>query len=362
VNLLGAHVDYSEGWVMPAAIHRAVWVAAGPNTRSQLDVEALDLDDHRVVDIDPPARPVALDSRSPSWVDYPRGVAWALREKGLWPGGMNAVFGGDLPRGVGVSSSAAVEMAFLLAWEEISGFEIEKVEKAQVGVLTENAYLGVQSGIMDQFASLFGRSHHVLCIDCRSLTHETVPVPDHLVLVVTDTQVKRRLVDSNFNDRRAECAEAVDRLRSDFPELQTLRDLPLESVEVVDTLPEPFGRRARHVVEECARVHQGLEALRRGDLARFSGAVRGSHVSSRDLYDVSIPELDRLAEIAWEFEGCHGARLTGAGFGGCVVAVVERDGAEELVEQQRRGYLESFGSEPVSFVSEFAAGAGLIDL
>jgi len=259
-----------------------------------------------------------------------------------------------------VSSSAAVEMAFLLAWEATSGFEVDSVEKAKVGVITENQYIGVASGIMDQYASLHGQKHHLLCIDCRTLEHDLLPLPDDLVVVVTDTGVRRRLVESDFNDRRSECQDAVMALRAFRPDLETLRDLPPSDLDLVDELPEPLCRRARHVVTECDRVRQGREALRCGDLDRFAELVQGSHVSSRDLYDVSIPELDLLAEVGWGAHGCYGSRLTGAGFGGCVVTLASRGAVEDLIHAQRRAFRASFDSEPTAFVSEIAAGAEVV--
>ncbi|MCE2559569.1 MAG: hypothetical protein J4F98_13450 [Acidobacteria bacterium] len=222
VNLLGAHVDYSEGWVLPAAIDRAVWVAARRTCGTETRLAALDFDEEATFGPTTPEPPVAERDGMSSWVDYPRGLAWALRQRGIEVPPIEAVFGGDLPIGAGVSSSAAVEMAFLVAWERLAGFELSGTERAQVGRTVENEYVGVQSGIMDQFASVHGREGHALLLDCRSLEHELIPTPDDLVFLVADTGVRRALASgTGFNDRKSECFQAVDLLRPHLAGLST---------------------------------------------------------------------------------------------------------------------------------------------
>ena len=361
VNLLGAHVDYSEGWVLPAAIDRAVWVAArrapGPRTR----VGALDFGEEAAFDAARPEPPVAERGGDAAWIDYPRGLAWALGRRGIEAPPIEAVFGGDLPIGAGVSSSAAVEMAFLVAWEQLAGFELSGIERAQVGRTVENDYVGVQSGIMDQFASVHGREGHALLLDCRSLEHEPIPTPDDLVFLVADTGVRRALASgTGFNDRKSECFRAADLLRPHLPGLSTLRDLePADLDRLRHVLEPPLDGRARHVVTECRRVLDGAEALRNGDLDRLGDLMARSHRSSRNDYEVSIEELDVLQEAAAGAEGCYGARLTGAGFGGCVTAIASAAVADRVRERTAAAFERRFGRRPEIHLCRVGGGAAV---
>ena len=382
VNLLGAHIDYSEGWVLPASIDRAVWLAAAPLPAGKagrpLRAHALDLSSDAGVDRDalPPPRtergPAGARSES-SWIDLPAGVAWALAESGHRPPPMEVLFGSDLPMGAGVSSSAAVEMAFLLAWEALSvetdhPFDLTGVERARIGQRAENGYLGVQSGIMDQFASLHGVKDRALFLDCRDLTFSPEPLPPGSLVLVADSGVRRRLGASGFNDRRAECAAAgmdgatvvrrVEILRHRLPKVRTLRDLSWSDFELHSHhLPLPLRRRAQHAVEECRRVRDGARALAQGRLDTLSDLMRRSHLSSRDLYEVSIPELDVLAAAAWSVAGCYGARLSGGGFGGCVTALVDGAAAEEVAAAMMAAFEAEFGHSPTIYRCRVADGA-----
>ena len=339
VNLLGAHVDYSEGWVLPAAIDRSVVVAAAPADDGMLDLVSLDFDDRLRVGLDalPPPVPERQGGGA-GWSDLPVGLAWCLARAGHRPAGLRAVFASDVPIGAGVSSSAAVEMAFLLALEILAraggggGLGLDGPGRARLGQVVENDYLGVGSGVMDQYASLHGRVGHALFLDCRTLEHRLVPLPVQSVFLVADSGVRRRLSASGFNDRRAQCEEAVARLRPLLEPgqgpIRTLRDISAETFEgVAHHLPIELRRRAQHAIDECARVRAGAAALEAGELATFAALVRRSHASSRDLYEVSIPEIDTLAAAAWAVPGCWGARLSGGGFGGCVTALA---GAEAV--------------------------------
>ncbi len=361
-NLLGAHVDYSEGWVLPAAIDRAVWVAARPARGAETRFAALDLGEEATFDVVEPTLPVSERGGPASWVDYPQGLAWALGRRGIEVPPIEAVFGGDLPIGAGVSSSAAVEMAFLVAWEQLAGFELDGIERAGIGRQVENEYVGVQSGIMDQFASVHGREGHALLLDCRSLEHELIPTPEDLVFLVADTGVRRALASgTGFNDRKSECFRAADLLRPHLPGLSTLRDLePADLDRLRHLLEPPLDRRARHVVTECRRVLDGAEALRQGDLHALGDLMAQSHRSSRNDYDVSIEELDVLQEAAAGAEGCYGARLTGAGFGGCVTAITREAAAGHVREQTVTAFEHRFGRRPEIHTCRVGAGAGIV--
>ncbi len=363
VNLLGAHVDYNDGWVMPAAIDRAVWLAAAPGKGRTLRARAIDFDAGATVELDrlPPPVP-ERDGAGSDWIDYPAGVAWALREAGHEPAAMDAAFTSEVPIGAGVSSSAAVEVAFLLAWQELSGWDLGATEIPRLGRRAENGYLGVQSGIMDQFASLHGAAGRVIFLDCRHLTFEHLPFPAGTTVVVADSGVRRRLAgaETGYNDRPAECRSAVERLRPHLPGIRALRDVSTEDFERHShRLPMTLQRRVRHVVDECRRVRDGADALRRGDVEAFGELVRRSHLSSRDLYEVSVPELDLLAASAWTVEGCHGARMMGGGFGGCVAALVADAAVDAVRAAMTAAFEQRFGRRPEVFTCRVAAGASV---
>jgi galactokinase len=359
VNLLGAHVDYNDGWVLPGAIDRAVWLAAGRARGSTGRLCALDLPADVPFEAPDGEKPHASDQRR--WADYPRGVAWVLRDAGFEVGPREAGYGGDLPMGAGVRSSAAVEVAFFLAFEALFGFDLTGADCARLGRRVENEVLGVGSGVMDQFASIHGRAGHVVLLDCRSLEHELIPVPEEVAVLVTDTGVRRSLVGSRFNDRRAECQRAVELLRAPLPGIAALRDVTSADLERHGSvLPAPLLSRARHVVEECRRVLEGAVALRAGRMEDFGALVRASHCSSRDFYEVSIPELDLLAETAWSVPGCYGARLTGAGFGGCVTTAVHRDALDQVERAQREAFASRYGREPVTIRCRVGDGAAVV--
>jgi galactokinase len=362
VTLLGAHIDYSEGWVLPVAIERAVYVAAGERTDRRLDLVAADLDESRSMELDRLPPPVAQRRLPESdWFDYAAGIAWTLAEWGHDPVGMNVVISSDLPMASGLSSSAALESALLLAWEELSGFALTPIERARAGHRVETDYLGLQSGIMDQFVVLHAQRGSAVFLDCRSLVHEAIPLPRQARLVVADTGISRRLVGSEFNTRRRQCRRAVELLRRALPEIATLRDVSPEELEAhLGLLPPPLDLRARHVVGECERTRRAAAALRVGDLAAVGRLMRLSHESSRDLYEVSVPELDTLAAAAWQAPGCLGARFSGAGFGGCVAALVEEEAERQVAAAMVSSFEERFGRQPQLFVSGAADAAGLV--
>ena len=363
VVLLGAHIDYQEARVLPAAIDRALFLAAAPRPDRQLNLLAIDLEASGA-ELDlarlPPPVPERPERKN-SFADYPAGVARALLAAGHQVGGLDVAYGGDLPQGAGVSSSAAVEIAFLLAFRALYRLELEATTMARLARLTENEYLGVMSGPMDQLACLHGREGHALLIDCRSFAVEALPLAGDLRLVIFDSGVRRRLVDSAFNDRRAECRQAITILREFVPGLEVLRDLELATFEKLEQhLPPPLARRVRHALEEMARVEEGAAALRSGDLAGLGRLMRRSQVSSRDLYQVSLPEIDLLASEAWSVPGCLGARLMGGGFGGAVAALAAAEAVTRLERQVADAFEASFGRRPAVFKTGFAAGAEVL--
>lgn len=360
VNLLGAHVDYNEGWVLPAATDQAVWLAAARAKGSQTTVQALDFDG-QVVQIEQDNPQVRDTDRPVTWADYPAGVAWALRSVGKEVPAIEATFGGDIPIGAGVSSSAAVEVAFLEAWNHLGDLNLSTLEMARLGQKTENAYIGLASGIMDQFASIHAMAGKLMLLDCRTLEHTYVPLPEHCAILVADSGIRRVLAGSEYNVRRSQCAQAVQILQQFLPNIQALRDVSAGDMErLAHHLPVTVRRRAQHVVDECARVLAGADTLRRGDLSGFGRLISQSHRSARDLYEVSIPELDLLAAAASEGDGCYGARLTGAGFGGCVIVLCEAEVTGNITLHLKARYKEAFGITPRIFATSAAQGAGIM--
>ncbi len=361
VNLLGAHVDYNEGWVLPGAIDRSIWLAVGASRDTKIRIESLDLGGEIRIDVSevPAIRQNKTKmQRLPGWSKFPLGVAWVLGQDEKELTGLNAMFTGDIPIGGGVSSSAAVEIAFIMAWELIAGFFLSERERALLGQRVENEFLGVSSGIMDQYASVFGEKDHLILLDCRTIDHSLIALPRNTGIIVADTGVRRELANSEYNLRRDQCLDALSIIQQEMPWVRALRDVSVKDFhELANSLPEVLRKRAEHVVEECARVLEGVQALERGDLAHFGDVIIRSHISSRYLYEVSIDKLDVLAEAAWDTPGCYGARLTGAGFGGCVVAFVEQESREYVAQAMSDVFSERFGLEPSIFTCKVDDGA-----
>jgi galactokinase len=363
VNLLGEHVDYNDGFVLPAAIDQATYVAFGPSGTGRAEILALDFDGQTasfdLESLPPPAS--APGAPLTGWAAYPAGVAWALAEKDLALNGMNAVVASDVPRGAGLSSSASVELAFAAAWMALGGWKIPPLEMALLCQRAENHYVGVKCGIMDQFASACGEQDRLLLLDCRSLEYRSLPLPEGAVIVVADTSVRRGLVGSAYNDRRAACEEAVRILRRDLPGIKALRDVSAPEFERLSgKLPLEVRKRARHVVEEIERTKTAVGFLQAGDVAGFGRMMNECHASLRDLYEVSCPELDVMARLAQSLDGCYGARLTGAGFGGCTVNLVEREKSAPFARALRAGYEAGPGRSAKIYLCQASSGAGLL--
>ena len=332
VNLIGEHTDYNEGFVLPVAIDRTVRVAAAAAAdRATVRVYSAAFDARDEWRIDAPRR-----SGRREWRDYVRGVAWALLDGGYVLRGVDLAIAGVVPLGSGLSSSAALEVAVAGAFCALSGIEIEPERLALLCQKAENQFVGVQSGIMDQLAASCSRAGHALLIDCRSLELECVPLPDDIAIIVVDSREPRQLGETPYNQRREDCAAAAQSLG-----LASVRDAAIADVR---RLPEPLERRAWHVVSENQRVLEAVDALRSRDLARLGEIMYESHASLRDNFEVSTPRLDLLVELASRTKGVLGARLTGAGFGGCTINLVERDavaGFEAGVVERYRAQMDS---------------------
>lgn len=362
VNLLGEHVDYNQGVVMPAAIDRAVTLVAASTSDDLVSLQALDLGQcvsFRLSELD--QRCDGDGKPLPGWALYPAGVAWSLRQAGLPIHGMQAVYSSDVPIGAGLSSSAAVEVAFATTWQAMTGFEVDKLTLAKLCQRAENEYVGVSSGLMDQFASICGVEGHVLCFDTRDLTNQPLELPPGVAIVIADSGLRRSLANSAYNDRRAACEQAVRLLQEYLPGIRSLRDVSTVELAAYSAyLPPEIAKRAEHVVKEMHRVEQAIIALKRGDIRMFGGFMFASHKSLRDLYEVSLPELDCLVEIARQLPGIHGARLTGAGFGGCTVNLVDEKLAEGFIQGLQAGYLEQIGRQASVYLCKASQGASIL--
>ena len=341
INLIGEHTDYNGGFVLPCAIDRRIAVAVGTGEGG---LYSADFDETR-----------EPGERDDSWANYPRGVAWAMGEAGHEVGSFNAAFAGDVPLGSGLSSSAAIEAATALALDALLGLGIGRKDLAVLCQRAENDYVGVASGIMDQYASLLCEAGAALLVDCRSLEARSVPLDlaaADLILVVCDTRVERGLADTGYNDRRATCERASRTLG-----LEELRDAAETDL---DRLSGEELKRARHVVSENARVHEAVEALKNGDFDEFGRLMYASHASLRDDYEVSTPELDTFVETAKE-HGATGARLTGAGFGGCAIALVAEAQTDELAKACKQAFTDANFKKPAFYQFVPAAGAELAE-
>ncbi|HSU17719.1 galactokinase [Longimicrobium sp.] len=348
VNLIGEHTDYSGGFVLPMAIDRAVWIALRPRADSRVSVASLDFGETGEFDLG------RLESAGGGWLEYVRGMAWALGDE-LALRGWEGVASGDVPKGAGLSSSAALELAAARAFAAVSGIDWDARRMALLAQRAENGWVGVRCGIMDQMISAAGEAGHALLIDCRSLETRPVPLPPGTAVVVMDTGTRRGLVDSEYNERRRATEVAAERLG-----VPALRDVDVATLESRAAELDPVTlRRARHVVGENERTLAAAAALERGDAAEVGRLVDLSHASLRDDFQVSRRELDAIVELAQAHPACFGARMTGAGFGGCAVALVERSAADDFARKVGDAYRAAVGLEPRVYVCAAAPGASI---
>jgi len=357
VNLIGEHTDYNEGFVLPMAIEAGIEMAGRPRAGREVRVHAADLGESVAFSLGAPIRP----DPAHRWSNYVRGVLWALGRSGVALSGMELAFGGNLPQGAGLSSSAALEVATGLAARALLGFSMDLPRLARICQESENEFVGVKVGIMDPFVSLAARAGHAVFLDCRTLASEQVPLAlgEHLI-AICDSGVKHALVASEYNLRRRQCAAGVEALRARDPGIRALRDASLEALEACrPELDEVVYRRCRHVVTENARVLESKSALGKGDLRRFGELMDASHASLRDDYEVSCEEVDLLVDLARRRPGVLGARITGGGFGGCTVNLVARGAVESLGEEVLGEYQRRTGIAARLYLSGAADGARL---
>jgi galactokinase len=357
VNLIGEHIDYNDGLVLPLAIDRSVLVAYAPRDDATVRAYGVDFDEESAFAL---ALPIARDDARP-WSTFVRGIAAVLLKEGFGGVGLDLAITGDVPQGAGLSSSAALEVALLGAFRAVWGLDVDDKRLALLAQRAENEYVGVQCGVMDQLAAVFGQKRHALLIDCRTLDVKPVPLrleEQDVAIVVIDSGVRRALAQSAYNRRREECAEALRLLREAMPrEVASWRDVTLDDVLGQEALlPDVLVRRARHVVSETERVRASAQALRADDFERLGALMDASHVSLRDDFEVSSPELDRLVELARGASGVLGARLTGAGFGGCTVQLARREGLDALRAAVLQPYREATDNVATLYVCHASDG------
>jgi len=350
INLIGEHTDYNDGFVFPAAIDRQTYIAAsktdGPTDLISLQAGAASPFDTMAVE----------PGYATDWGKYPAGMAWVLRQLGTAIPNLKGVVTSNVPMGSGVSSSAALEMAFGTLWNEFASLGQSPSDLAKLGKQCENRFVGVNSGIMDQMASAMGRASRAMFLDTRTLEIEYAPIPEGLLVVLCDTKKPRALTDSAYNERRSQCEEASRILGVPFLRDATLDDL----LAAKDKMTDVVFRRARHVITENDRCVRFKSALEAADRAEIGALMEGSHVSLRDDYEVSCAELDAMAEAAWKAPGCVGARMTGAGFGGACVALVEEDRLDEFVQATLTFYQAQSGLNGEALACRIEAGARLL--
>ncbi len=347
VNLIGEHTDYNDGYVLPMAIDRYVTVVFAARTdkngAGRLRGYSVDFDEEisEAFEELAPRRPSRDRRGPPTWFDYVAGVAWVFLRDGVALEGMDFVVSGDIPIGAGLSSSAALELAVARALVDVSEMPWDGKQAALTGQQVENDYIGVNSGIMDQMASALSRAGAAMLLDCRDLSFQTVPIPESLRVVVMDTGTRRSLATSSYNERRASCDRATQLIGSARPEVTALRDVTESDLKAARSRMDATDYwRALHVIQENARTLAMKRALELEDESAISELMAGSHESLRDLYEVSCPELDEVVSIANSHPACRGARMTGAGFGGCAVALVgsESGAVDDFCGHVRQSY------------------------
>lgn len=356
VNLIGEHTDYTGGFVLPMAIDSEIRLAFRPTDDRRVEMVSLDFNGRAAFDLSDIA-----PGRETGWIKYPMGVAWVLQKEGYALRGMRAAVKGTVPIGAGLSSSAAFEVAAALAFCAAAGLRISREKLARICQRAENEFVGMNCGIMDQYASLLGRRGGALFLNCATLHTDVVPLDDAQArVVVADTRVKRQLVDSAYNERRASCERAFAILQRHLPEVRGYPDITVAMLNTyAHDLPDPLLKRARHVVTENGRVAHAVKVLRKGDLISFGALMDASHESLKNDFEVSCKELDLMVLLARGVSGVYGSRMTGAGFGGCTVSLVRPDAVDRFIPAVAAAYRDQTGIEPGLYVFRPSEGASV---
>ena len=365
VNLVGEHTDYNDGFVLPMAIQKGIAFAFTPRIDDVLRVHSADVIQTRDLRLAELKHRVNVEpdrtGQRGGWFGYVAGIAWSMLGAGMPLRGADIALTGNLPMGGGLSSSAALEIGVARVLSAVAQTEWDPKAIALIAQRAEREFAGVACGIMDQLVVAAAHEDCALMIDCRSLETRDVPLPPQMSVLILDSGVRRDLASSAYNDRRASCERAADAIRVRHPEVIALRDADLTMLdEVQSAISGEDHRRARHVILENPRPAAMSEALTTGNLTRAGQVMKDSHASLRDLYDVSTPELDLLVDVAASVPGCHGARLTGAGFGGCVVAIADVGANDAVIASVANEYKARYGNEAPAIVSRPSAGARVV--
>ena len=354
VDLMGSHTDYNLGYVMTMTLDRDTWIAARPRNDGRGAIDSLNLEGGGEFDL---AR-IEHDPVSP-WTDYVRGVARVLQSAGHLLTGFDGLIHSTVPFGSGLSSSAALEMATVAVFEQVSGLVLDRVEAALLGQRAENEFVGVNCGILDQYSSALGQAGCALFLDCRDLSSRSVPIDSGISVVICDTRATRNLAGSEYAERRAQCEEGARLLSAFDSEVGSLRDVSLDLLAVHESaLPPVVAKRCRFIIEENERVLRLAEALPSGDRAALGELFAESYRGARELYEISAPAMEAMMTAMTSGPGVIGARQAGAGFGGCMVALVERDAVGAFAAHVLEAYERSTGIQPSVYPVEAAAGMG----
>jgi galactokinase len=356
VNLIGEHTDYNNGFVLPAAIDKAIYFAISPRKDDLCKIHALDMND------DFEFRISNLEFSPKSWPNYLMGVVDQLVKAGNKFNGFNCVFGGDIPIGAGLSSSAALEAGLAFSINHIYKLGIDKIDLVKLSQKAENEFVGVKCGIMDQYINIFGKSGNVLQIDCQSLNYKYFPFEfENISVVLFDTRVTHSLASSEYNKRRAECSTGVETIKKDHSQVNSLRDVSVQMLnEYKSKLDTVVFKRCKYAVEESERLLNACDSLTKGDLKTFGKLMYETHEGLSKDYEVSCTELDYLVELTKDNQKVYGSRMMGGGFGGCTINLIENDAVDSVVKSVSESYQNKFGKEPKIYITKISNGTEII--
>lgn len=358
VNLIGEHTDYNMGFVLPGAIDKAVYFAIAPRSDNQCKLFAVDMNDSFEFKVDD------LKKSEKSWPNYLMGVIDQLVKAGKNLKGFNCVFGGNIPIGAGLSSSAAIEAGLAFALDHIFNLGVDKLDMVKLAQKAENEFVGVKCGIMDQYINIFGESGNVLRIDCRSLEYEYFPFDfKNVSIVLFDTGVSHSLASSEYNQRRKECSEGVSIIKKQFPSIESLRDVSISLLGEFESKMDPvIYKRCKYAVEENDRLLKACYALNDNDLNKFGSLMYQTHEGLSKDYEVSCKELDYLVELTKDNPKVYGSRMMGGGFGGCTINLIENDSVDEITKHVSEKYKSKFNIEAKTYVTKISSGTGIISV
>lgn len=357
VNLIGEHTDYNDGFVLPGAIDKAIYFAITPRSDRCCRVYAIDLKDEHQFEVD------TVHPSPKGWPNYLMGVIDQLRKREYKIGGFNCAFGGDIPIGAGMSSSAAIEAGLAYALNYLFDLRIENLQLVKLAQKAENEFVGVQCGIMDQYVNIFGEQNNVLRIDCRSLDYEYYPFDHDASIVLFDTRVSHSLASSEYNRRRRECNEGVEIIRRAYPRVTHLRDVSVEMLgEFKEHMEATTFRRCQYVVEENERVLSACRSLEMRDLKTFGRYMHQTHEGLRCLYGVSCDELDFLVDLVKDSPGVYGSRMMGGGFGGCTINLIEKGEVEHISNIVAEKYRQRFNQVLRTYITSISGGTSIVSV